>query len=101
MMHVSTETLIAIFVMAAATIATRMAGMFVPLRWTQEGRIGAAFSALPIAVLTALIAPAVLTNSWKDAVTAIIVAALATRLPMAITVAIGVTIIAALRLGLA
>jgi len=100
MMEVSGETLIAIFVMATATIATRMAGMFVPLRWTQHGRIGAAFSALPIAVLTALIAPAVLTNSWKDALTAVIVAGLATRLPMSITVAISVAIITALRLGI-
>ncbi len=94
------ETLIAIAVLSVTTVFTRMAGLFIPVRWTQEGRIGAAFSALPVAVLTALIAPAILTHSWKDAVAAILVAVLAPRMPMAITVAIGVAVIAALRLGL-
>jgi len=86
--------------MAAVTIGTRLAGLFVPLRLTQHGRLGAAFSALPVAVLTALIAPAVFTHSWKDAVAAIIVVFAAARLPMAVTVGLGVAIIAALRLGL-
>lgn len=58
----SSETLIAILAMTLATYATRLSGLVVGRYLPREGRIKLALDALPPAVLTAVIAPAVVSG---------------------------------------
>jgi uncharacterized membrane protein len=83
--------------MAAATAATRLAGLVVPVRWTEEGRLGAAFRALPVAVLSAIIAPTVIATGWIETAAAVVTILAALRLPLVVTVIIGVVAAAGLR----
>lgn len=91
------DTLTAIAAMAAVTVATRLAGLALPPDFAGKGRLAAAFAAMPVAVLTALIAPAVLTGGWRDGAAALFVAAAAKYLPMPVVVIAGVAAAAALR----
>jgi uncharacterized membrane protein len=85
-------------VMAAVTVATRLAGLLVPARWTERGRIGAAFRALPMAVLSAVVAPAVLATGWRETAAAVAAAlSAALGLPLVATVVVGVASVVALR----
>lgn len=83
--------------MAAATAATRLAGLIVPARWTEAGRLGAAFRALPVAVLSAIVAPTALATGWLESVATLVTLAAALRLPLAGTVVVGVATAALLR----
>lgn len=56
------DTLIAILAMTLATYATRLSGLVVGRHLPQQGRIRIALDALPPAVLTAVVAPAVLSG---------------------------------------
>lgn len=56
------DTLIAILAMTLATYATRISGLVVGRYLPREGRLKHALDALPPAVLTAVIAPAVLSG---------------------------------------
>lgn len=58
----SSDTLIAILAMTLATYATRLSGLVVGRYLPREGRIKHALDALPPAVLTAVIAPAVVSG---------------------------------------
>lgn len=58
----SSDTLIAILAMTLATYATRLSGLVVGRYLPREGRIKQALDALPPAVLTAVIAPAVVSG---------------------------------------
>lgn len=89
--------LAAVAAMAAATAATRLAGLIVPARWTEEGRLGAAFRALPVAVLSAIIAPTVLATGWVETAAALVTLVAALRLPLVATVLVGVVAAAGLR----
>lgn len=89
--------LAAVAAMAAATAATRLAGLIVPARWTEEGRLGAAFRALPVAVLSAIIAPTVLATGWVETAAALVTIVAALRLPLVATVLVGVVAAAGLR----
>lgn len=91
-------TLAAIFGMALVTYATRVAGLLLADRLVLRGRAKAAFDAIPPAVLTAVIAPAVLLAGWPEATAAAITALAATRLPLIATIAVGTASVVALRL---
>lgn len=58
----SFETLIAILAMTIATYATRISGLVVGRYLPRDGRIKHALDALPPAMLTAVIAPGVLSG---------------------------------------
>jgi len=91
------HTLTAIAAMAAVTVATRLAGLVLPPDFASRGRLSAAFAAMPVAVLTALIAPAVITGGWRESAAALFVALGAKHLPMPVVVIAGVAAAAALR----
>lgn len=96
-MSVDPAALAAILAMAAATIFTRLAGLFLPAAALRHPRARAAFEAVPAAVLAALIAPTVLATGWPETAAAALTALAALRLPMIAVVAIGVVAAAALR----
>lgn len=96
-MSLSPDAFLAIAAMAFATLATRLAGVFVPASFARRGRLGAAFAAMPVAVLTALIAPAILASAWTDAVAGGLTILAAWRLPLPVVVAIGAAAAAGLR----
>jgi uncharacterized membrane protein len=91
-------TLAAIVGMALATYATRVAGLFLMRHVNVKGRTKAAFDALPPAILMAVIAPTVLATGLAETVAAAITAASAfLRLPMIVTVLIGMGSVVVLR----
>ncbi len=96
-MSLSPDALLAIAAMALATLATRLAGLFVPADFARSGRLAAAFAAMPVAVLTALIAPAILAASWADAAAGAITLLAAWRLPLPLVVVTGAAAAAGLR----
>ena len=92
----SLDTGLAILAMAIATYATRLGGMLVGTHLPRTGRLKQAFDALPAAVLTALIAPAVTAGTAEMAAGAATVLA-AARLPMIAAMSVGITCVALLR----
>lgn len=97
-MNVDPLTLLAIAGMAIATYATRVAGLFLMQHVTVKGRVKAAFDALPPAILMAVIAPTILATGIAETLAAIITAIAAIlRLPMIVTVIIGVVSVVVLR----
>ena len=96
-MSLDMTTLTAILAMAVVTYLTRIAGLFVADRLVLTGRSKAAFDAIPPAVLVAVIAPTALTTGWAEAIAAAITAAVAFRLPLLGTVAVGVIAVVVLR----
>ena len=91
-------TLLAILAMAAVTYVTRIAGLFVADRLVLSGRAKAAFDAIPPAVLVSVIAPTALTTGWAEAIATAITAVAATRLPLLVTIAVGVVSVVFLRM---
>jgi len=92
-------TLLAIIGMALATYATRLAGLFLMRHVNVKGRTKAAFDALPPAILMAVIAPTILATSVAETIAAAITAASAyLRLPMIVTVLIGMASVVLLRM---
>jgi uncharacterized membrane protein len=92
-------TLLAITGMALATYATRVAGLFLMRHVNVKGRTKAAFDALPPAILMAVIAPTILATGVAETIAAAITAASAyLRLPMIITVLIGMASVVLLRM---
>ena len=97
----SGPTLLTIAGMAGATWLTRVSGYLVG-RWMRFGpRSKAALEAMPPAILTAIIAPMVLTEGIAEAAAAVVTVLAAMRLPTMAAVALGVAAVAGLRaLGL-
>jgi uncharacterized membrane protein len=96
-LHLS--TLLAILGMALATYATRVAGLFLMRHVTVKDRAKAAFDALPPAILTAVIAPTILATGVAETIAAAITAVSAfLRLPMIVTVLIGMASVVLLRM---
>lgn len=91
------DILTAILAMAAATLATRFAGLIVPAGFARRGRLKAAFQAMPIAVLAAIIAPAVLATGWPETIAAALTVAVAWHMPLIAAVVTGVVASAVLR----
>ena len=96
-MSLDPTTLLAILLMALATYLTRVAGFVLVGRLRLEGRAKAAFDAIPPAILTAVIAPSVLTGGPAEAIAGLVTVIAAFRLPLLGTVLVGVAAIVTLR----
>ncbi len=96
-MTVSLGSLLAIVGMALATYLTRALGVLLLSRYQPGPVVKAALDALPVAMLTAVIAPAVLSGGKPDWIAATITALAAFRLPLLATVAVGVVSVVLLR----
>lgn len=92
----SAPTVWAILAMALATYATRISGFLVGHWLPATGPVRRAFDALPVAVLTALIAPVVLSGRAELA-GALVAAALSLRLPMLAALMGGIVTVALMR----
>lgn len=91
-------TLLAIIGMALATYATRISGLFLMRHVNVKGRTKAAFDALPPAILMAVIAPTILATGVAETIAAAITAVAAVlRLPMIVTILIGMASVVFLR----
>jgi uncharacterized membrane protein len=97
-MTIDPVTFLAIVAMAAATYVTRIAGLFVADRLVLSGRAKAAFDAIPPAVLVSVVAPTALTTGWAEAIATAITAVAATRLPLLVTIVVGVVSVVFLRM---
>jgi len=96
-MSLDPTTLLAILLMALATYLTRVAGFVLVGRLRLAGRAKAAFDAIPPAILTAVIAPSVLTGGAAEAIAGFLTILAAFRLPLLGTVLVGVAAIVVLR----
>jgi len=83
--------------MGTITYATRMGGYALLRRIPAQGRFKASLDAVPVAVLTAIIAPAVLAAGLADALAALITVLLALRFPMLVSMIGGVGSVILLR----
>lgn len=90
--------LIAIVLMGCATYATRLSGYLLLRNARIEGRLKAALDAVPPAILTAVIAPAVLMQGWPERIAGAITLAVALlRAPFLVTIGAGVVSVVVLR----
>jgi uncharacterized membrane protein len=92
----SPDGLLAILAMAVATYATRLGGMLLGGYLPKTGRVRQALDALPAAVLTAVIAPALIAGS-AELIAAGLTLLAALRLPMIAAVLVGMGSVATLR----
>lgn len=83
--------------MGIVTYLTRIGGYLVMRNRTLGPRMSAALNAVPPAVLTAVIAPSVLSAGPAEAIAGAVTAAAAFRLPLLLTVALGVGSLVVLR----
>lgn len=91
--------LLAILGMSLATYASRISGFFLLGGFQPRGRMKAALDALPPAILMAVIAPTILLSGWAETIAAAITTVAAYfRLPLALTIIIGVVSVVVLRL---
>ena len=97
-MTLDATTVLTIVLMGAVTYLTRIAGLVIAGRFSLEGRAKAAFDALPVSVLTAVIAPMLLMSSVADSLAGAVTVIAAFRLPMLGTVIVGVAAAVILRL---
>lgn len=90
--------LIAIVLMGCATYATRLSGYLLLRNARIEGRLKAALDAVPPAILTAVIAPAVLMQGWPERIAGAITLSVALlRAPFLVTIGAGVVSVVVLR----
>lgn len=84
--------------MAIASYATRVAGLLLLRNVEVRGRLKTALDALPVAILTAVIAPTVLSTGLAETLAALVtLCAAAFRLPLVAVIAAGVVSVVALR----
>lgn len=96
-MTFDTLNLAAILAMAVATYATRVGGLWL-LRFVKiTPGVQASLDALPVAVLTAVIAPSLVKGGPADLIAAALTLIAASRLPLLPVVVIGVSCCVALR----
>ncbi len=96
-MKVDLITVMTFIAMGLVTYFTRIAGFFLVGRLKLQGRAAAAFDAIPPAALIAVIAPTALATGWAETIAALIAAAVAMRVPLLATIAIGVIAVVILR----
>src|SRR5262249_9068605 len=77
----------------------RITGLLIADRFRLEGRTKAAFDAIPMSVLTAVIAPTLLTSGAAESIAGVVTVLAAFRLPLLATVAVGVATVVVLRLA--
>jgi uncharacterized membrane protein len=91
-------TLLAIIGMGVATYLTRLSGFYLLRGLNLSGPMKAALDALPPAVLMAVIAPMILATGLAETIAAAITAVAAFfRLPLAVTIMVGIVSVVALR----
>ena len=96
-MSLDLHTFLAILAMAAATILTRVSGVFL-LRYLLIGKqTREALDAIPPAVLMVVVAPTAFATGWAETTACAITALAAFRLPLLVCVIIGVLCVVALR----
>lgn len=96
-MKLDPVNLAAILAMAVTTYATRIGGLWL-LRFVKvTPRVQASLDALPVAVLTAVIAPSLIKGGMPDLIAAALTLVAAARLPLLAVVVIGVGSAVALR----
>ncbi len=86
-----------VLAMAAVTYATRAAGLAAARLVPRQGRAGAAFDAVPAAMIGAVVAPMALATGWPETAAALVAALAARRLPLIGTVATGTAAVVLLR----
>ncbi len=91
------SALLAIAAMGVCTYATRAFGAMVLRRHQPGPMLKAGLDALPVAVLTAVIAPSVAAGGPADWAAAAVTAVAAFRLPLLATFAVGVASVVAFR----
>lgn len=100
-MSLNPQVLLAILAMALATYSTRVSGLYLMRGVAVTGRVKAALDALPPAILMALIAPTILATGVAETIAAVLTAAAALmRLPLIVTIMIGVISVVLLRMVL-
>ena len=99
MITLDLDTLLAILAMAAATIFTRLSGIVLVRYLTISDETREALDAIPPAVLMAVIAPTALATGWAETIACVVTGLAALRLPLLLSVAIGVGTVAVLRLA--
>lgn len=98
-MSASLMTLLVILAMGLATYGTRLAGYWLLQGRVIEGRAKVVMDAVPPAILVAVIAPAVFLEGIPEMIAgAITLAAALLRVPLLLTIAIGVVSVAGLRM---
>ncbi len=98
-MSLDIDTLLAILAMAAATVATRLSGIFLLRYLTIGEQAREALDAIPPAVLMAVIAPTALATGWAETIACAVTALAALRSPLLVSVAAGVATVVALRMA--
>lgn len=94
----SGTTLLAIIGMGVATYLTRLSGFYLLRGLNLSGPMKAALDALPPAVLMAVIAPVILATGPAETIAAAITAVVAFfRLPLAVTIVVGIVSVVASR----
>lgn len=96
-MTVDLPTLLAILAMAAATALTRISGLILIRHVSLEGSRRKAIESIPPAVLMAVVAPTVFATGPAETIACAVTAFAALRLPMLVSVALGVVSVASLR----
>jgi uncharacterized membrane protein len=92
------SVVLAIVVMGLATYATRVAGYWLLQGREVKGRLKAAMDAVPPAILVSVIAPTLFMNGNNNMIAgALTVGSAILRLPLLVTIAVGVGSVAALR----
>lgn len=97
-MTLQSSTLVIIILAGLATYGTRLAGYWLLRNVTITGRTKAALDAVPPAILTAVIAPAVFLQGPIEMIAgAVTLASALLRMPLLVTILAGVGVVAGLR----
>lgn len=86
-----------ILMMAAVTLAMRCGGYFLVRYVRVTGRVEAAMSAMPAAVLTALVVPTALATGPAESLAAAVTVLAVLRLPLIVAVFLGTASVVAFR----
>ncbi len=93
------ETVFLILACASATWVTRVSGYLIVSRFGRlHHRVEAALDAVPTAVLTALVAPSLVTHSWPETVAIVVSGLVAMRSSLQLAVLAGLVTVVTLRL---
>lgn len=97
-MTIDMNTLLAVLAMAAATIATRQAGLLLGRLLQLSPETEEILGAIPPSVLMAVVAPTAFATGWAETIGCAVVALSGTRLPLLAAAALGVLTVALLRM---
>ncbi len=100
-MSADSHTLLLILLMGLATYSTRIAGYWLLRGRKVEGRMKAALDAVPPAILMAVIAPTVFLQGYAEMMAgALTLVSALLRLPLLVTIAVGMVSVVAFRMVL-